>query len=392
MRFCLVSTQQNWGGGEILISSIARQLVRAGHTLSWIVRGGSEVERYIDAMQPSTILHRTSRRGLNPRDLRSVRRGLHAWSPDVILMNDTHAVALAGTTTWFCGVSRPVRLAYKHTIFPLRSKLKYQLLTDKVICVSHAAQRAVTEGGMRPEDVAVVYGGVDVPIPSSTARQEIRTELGIHPQQRLLVSVGNLHTCKGHHDAILALSQMPEACRGLLAIAGEGPERPNLERQIADLGLKDRVRLLGFRQDANRLLQAADIVVHPSHSEGLSLVLIQAQMLAKPIVATAVGGAAEVLGTVLDSSWKGSTKWDEGYDPRNGSTWISRPADPSHLAQQILAALSAVRSDSDSESLEQSLQLMAARARELFSIENNCRELVELAEGLLQARVSTNAA
>ncbi len=73
-----------------------------------------------------------------------------------------------------------------------------------------------------------------------------------------------------------------------LAIAGEGALRTKLEETIRENNLASRVHLLGFRQDADRWLSAASVVIHPSLQEGLSLVLIQAQMLRKIIVSTAL--------------------------------------------------------------------------------------------------------
>jgi glycosyltransferase involved in cell wall biosynthesis len=94
------------------------------------------------------------------------------------------------------------------------------------------------------------------------------------------------------------LTQYPDA---KLVIAGEGKERPELEGRVDALQLRSAVRLLGFRSDATRLLSAADMVLQPSLSEALSLVAIESQMLLKPLVATAVGGLAEVVGADFES-------------------------------------------------------------------------------------------
>jgi len=85
---------------------------------------------------------------------------------------------------------------------------------------------------------------------------------------------------------------MPEFC---VVICGEGKSRPELEHRIRKYDLQQQVRLLGFQDRPERWICAADAFVHPSLSEGLSLVAIQSQMIGTPVIATEVGGLAEVL-------------------------------------------------------------------------------------------------
>lgn len=357
----------HWGGGEALLASIGTELARLGHSVSWIVREHSEVAEQISA-DGSEVLFSLRSRGVHWSDWWCTRRALGRWAPDVVVLNDTHAVPLVGALVALCRKPRPIRLAYKHTIFPLRSSLKYRWLSDKLICVSEAARKTVVDGGLPPAHAAVIYGGCPPIIPDPTARQRVRSALGLEPAQLLIVSVGSLLACKGHSDLLAAmpglLSLHPEL---FLAIAGEGAERASLEEQIRELGIAGRVRLLGFRSDAIHLIEAADLVVHPSHAEGLSLVLIQAQMLHKPLVATAVGGAAEVLGP-----------------PGQRTAWIAQPRDSSDLAQEIGTAIGALRADS--EELRVRLAATSQRMKQEFSIGVSAQKLAELAAEMLELR------
>jgi glycosyltransferase involved in cell wall biosynthesis len=365
MRFCLVSTQAHWGGGEALLSSIGSELERAGHAISWILRGASEVEEQLQSSN-AHVLHTLNDRGSNLVDWLATRRVLRRWVPDVVVLNDTHAVPLVGSAVWFCRAPRPVRLAYKHTVFPLRSRLKYRLLCDRLVCVSQAARDQVLAGGLAKEHTVVIHGGCQPVSPTVEAQNVVRAELGLADDQRLLVCVGNLLECKGHSDLITAMRQLVTADQRVSAvIAGEGEQRSRLEKQIQDLQLQPHVRLLGYRSDPQRLMDAADLVVHPSHLEGLSLVLIQAQMLGKPIVATAVGGTKEVL----------------GVDSPACSAWIAQPRDPASLASQIAAALLATREPT--ADFQRKLQATAERTRRDFSIQSTAEQLADLAAELM---------
>lgn len=371
MRFCLVSTQEHWGGGESLLASIGSQWIRAGHSVSCIVRQDCEVERHA-LEHGATILHATKKRGSNISDWWTIRRVLRDWSPDVVVLNDSHAVPLVGSAALFCRQPRPLRLAFKHTVFRLNSALKYRLLCDKMVCVSQAALQVALDGGLPVGHAEMIHGGCQPLSAEPGARQEVRGELQLAPTQRLLVSVGNLLECKGHGDLIEAMALLAPAHRELVAvIAGQGGEQTRLEGLIASRGLVRNVRLLGYRHDAQRLLDAADVVVHPSHAEGLSLVLIQAQMLGKPIVATAVGGAQEVLAAGTDAC----------------SSWIAQPSDPASLAARITEALAAIAHFDPS--LDRKLQATAARTREQFSVATAAQKWIDLVSHMQEQRTRT---
>jgi glycosyltransferase involved in cell wall biosynthesis len=78
-------------------------------------------------------------------------------------------------------------------------------------------------------------------------------------------------------------------------VAGEGNEMSLIQNRIAELGLNNSVRLVGFRDDAISLIAAADIFVLPSLNEPFGLVLLEAMALGKPVVATASGGPLEIV-------------------------------------------------------------------------------------------------
>jgi glycosyltransferase involved in cell wall biosynthesis len=124
-------------------------------------------------------------------------------------------------------------------------------------------------------------------------------------------------------------------------IAGDGPLRGYLEALIKELKLEDHCRILGFRSDVEEFLDALDIFVSPSLWEGLPITLIQALMLGKPVVATSVGVAPEVI-------------------PQRHAGTLVPPADDKALACAIVRALE--NRDEVVASLEQSYQL----ARRLF--------------------------
>ena len=149
--------------------------------------------------------------------------------------------------------------------------------------------------GVRADRVRVVPGGVDAarydrPRPTS----EAKALLGWPQDRPVVVAVRRLAQRMGLDNLIRA---MPEVTRrvpeALLMIAGRGPQRSELDAQVAALGLADNVRFLGFIADDDLPLvyRAADIAVMPSRElEGFGLTAVEALAAGTPVLVTPVGG------------------------------------------------------------------------------------------------------
>ena len=113
-----------------------------------------------------------------------------------------------------------------------------------------------------------------------------------------VLCLGRVGHEKGFDLALSALAAIVERHPQVeMVIAGDGPARPELERQAAALGLADRVAFIGWVAPAQvpALLNTATVVVMPSRSEGFGLVALEAALMARPVVATRVGGLPEVV-------------------------------------------------------------------------------------------------
>ncbi|MGI5337137.1 glycosyltransferase family 4 protein [Streptomyces sp. CA-181903] len=129
-------------------------------------------------------------------------------------------------------------------------------------------------------------------------RDKVLAELGVLGQP-LLLAVGRLEPDQGYGpllDAARSWRRLdPEP---LLVVAGEGPERPSLQRRIEDEGLP--VRLVGRRDDVPQLVAAADLAILPSRWEGRALLAQEAFRAGVPLVATAVGGVPDLVGDAAE--------------------------------------------------------------------------------------------
>jgi glycosyltransferase involved in cell wall biosynthesis len=116
------------------------------------------------------------------------------------------------------------------------------------------------------------------------------------PDGPFVAVIGNLWPVKGHRTLVEAVARLPEQFSKVkFACAGEGPERDFLTARIAELGLRDRVFLLGHRLDVPAILARAAAACLCSRAEGLSNALMEAMAARLPVVATDVGGNPELI-------------------------------------------------------------------------------------------------
>jgi len=168
---------------------------------------------------------------------------------------------------------------------------------DASIGVCSALVDVLRSWNIAPDRLHVMRNGVDLERFRPVPQQAARVELGLSGSP-LLLSVGYLIERKGHHIVIDALAslllQYPDA---RLVIVGDGPERGNLERHCANLGIASRVRFAGSLPNTElyRWYSAADVMVLASSREGWANVLLEAMACGTPVVASRIWGTPEVV-------------------------------------------------------------------------------------------------
>jgi len=167
---------------------------------------------------------------------------------------------------------------------------------DGLICISHAVRDWLIAGGMPADRAKVIYYGIE-PDRFSQSPLDLRKEWALNGSA-IIGSIGRLEPRKGHDCLIEAMAlvgkHLPNA---LLLIAGHDSwgYGSTLERRIDELGLKERVRLIGFQDDIVSFLSALDMFAFGSKSEGFGQVLIEAMAMAKPVVASRITPLNEIV-------------------------------------------------------------------------------------------------
>jgi glycosyltransferase involved in cell wall biosynthesis len=177
-------------------------------------------------------------------------------------------------------------------------------LADAIVCVSHGVERqtAAAVGGNAQALRSVVYDGFDLdPFLSRPVeeREALLARYGISPTARVVASLGGIQRRKGQLDlveaAALLVGEFPDLVVALAGAAGDAEYAAALDARIAALGLGGHVRRIGFEPNVRDLLSLSAAFVHPSHSEGFSLAVLEAMAVGLPVVATRCGGPEEIV-------------------------------------------------------------------------------------------------
>lgn len=184
---------------------------------------------------------------------------------------------------------------------------------DHVMTVSPLLQQQVADLGVAEDRLSYIANGI---VPSEYVRQqkpaEAREKLGIDRDATVIGVVGRLGPEKGVDRAIRLLAQLlPEHPKAQLHIVGDGPQRQALETLAEQLGVTASVRFHGWQAQSQPFYEAMDLLLLPSHTEGLPNVVLEAMAMHVPVAATDVGGVRDLLddgrcGTVLtheEATW-----------------------------------------------------------------------------------------
>jgi len=237
----------------------------------------------------------------DPRALADLFRHLRRQRPDVLHISGEKSLLLGRFVAHRLGL--PV-IAHFHDslpgVPPVRA-LQRRLApwTARALAVSEPIRAfAIRDFAIPAHRALVLHNGLRLERfrqPAAEARPRLRAELGIEPEAPAVGVIGRVHPDKGQRALIRALPALLERCPGAtVVVVGDGPDRAPCAALAAELGVKERVRFAGQRDDVPDVLAALDVVAVPSlWEEPFPFTALEAMAAGRPVVAFRIGGLPE---------------------------------------------------------------------------------------------------
>lgn len=302
-RLALLTTSLSWGGAQVQLVRLARELKRRGWDVG--VMSMLKPELFGEELEATGIrvVSLGMRRGA--ADFGALARAvaiLRRWRPTILCSFLYHANVLGRLAGRIAAV--PVIVSsIRNENFGGRGRDRIVRLTnwasDAVTTNSRlAATRLVERRVVKQDRVRVIPNSIAVSEfdRDSESRVRLRRDLRVRDGDFFWLAVGRLEEAKDYPTLLAAVQRLAAGNRpAVVRVAGDGPLRSALESRVRDLGLESRVVFLGARRDCPALYGAADGFVLSSSWEGLPNVVMEALATGTPVVASRVGGVGELV-------------------------------------------------------------------------------------------------
>ncbi|QIA63630.1 glycosyltransferase [Vibrio astriarenae] len=267
---------------------------------------------------------------------------------------------------WMASAARATHtpiVAQLHCEYNLHDRFTLGLHTvPNIITVSHAISQSLLEEGYEQHRLHVVHNGVPVTSKEDIEPVNIREELGINEDAKIILSVGSLIERKGVDRLISTIYRLrEEGINAHLVVIGDGECKTLLEQFAQAINVEDYVHLIGEQNNVNAWLHGgANLFISGARSEAFGLVLVEAALAGIPVIAPATGGIVEVI-----------------KDRKTGLLYPNNKDAVEHITQRATSILY------DQEYGQELAAAGLTHAQQHFSVENNVSHIEAVYEHVL---------
>lgn len=287
------------GAERLLVDVLKNRQTDWDYQVVCLVSGGLLVQELTDMDVPVKIF--AKKRGIDLRLLWQLTQYLRQQKPDVVHTHLFTADSWGRLAAYFAGV--PLIFATVHSINSWKKPLHHRIdrclsrISQQVIaCSPVVATSLKTVSHIAADKITTISNGIDLSRFQNCQAIDLQKTFGISPDTVTLAVIGRLHPAKGQQDVLpLMQTYLNMGLKVHLLLVGEGELKNEIEAEIQQRDLAQVVTLTGQRQDIPELLASIDILVMPSRWEGLPMVLLEAMLMQKAVIAYGVGGIPDVI-------------------------------------------------------------------------------------------------
>ncbi|HSP22168.1 MAG TPA: N-acetyl-alpha-D-glucosaminyl L-malate synthase BshA [Planococcus sp. (in: firmicutes)] len=178
----------------------------------------------------------------------------------------------------------------------LTEAIRYGIEKSDIVTAVSNSLRDQTYGLINPKKrIETVYNFVDEREYKVKESSQLKTDLGIAENEKVLIHVSNFRNVKRVEDVVETFFKVHNQVESRLLLVGDGPEMGRIKQQVKDMGIEDYVLFLGKRDNLTELYNISDVKLLMSEKEAFGLVLLEAMACGVPCIGTAVGGMPEVI-------------------------------------------------------------------------------------------------
>ena len=321
MKVLRVIARLNVGGPALHVAYLSAGLAERGYetilVAGTLARGEESMaavaERRGVRVEELEELHREIGLSRDVRAILRLARLIRRERPTILHTHTAKAGAVGRIAALLAGDARPpivVHTFHGHVLrgyFDAPTTLAFRTLerwlaraTTVLVAVSPEVRDDLVRLGVAPASkFEVVRLGIELAErvgDDDGARDETRRLLGVSAESFLVGWVGRMTAVKRTRDVLRAFRALRDlGIDAHLCLVGDGPERAELERYAHELGVGRRCLFTGYQEDVGRFYDAIDVLLLPSANEGTPVSVIEALAGGRPVVATRVGGTADVV-------------------------------------------------------------------------------------------------
>ena len=288
-----------FGGGEVWMLRTLDGLKKRGHDVALMCRPGVEVANRAEQLDIKVFLIKV-RGDFGPVTIIQTAKIIKDNGFQIILTNMDKELRFGGIAAKLAG--KCAVIPRRGVDYPLKNRpqyrFSYNVLADSLIANSEATKNSLLKNApwLKPERINVVYNGIDPQPFLSQNTSDLRSELQIPKDAKLVGFAGQLDERKGIKYLLPAFfSALKLAPNAHLVLAGQGPLEKWINTFCQKYSLENRIHLIGFVNHIEKFMKSIDLFVLPSLWEGFGIVLIEAMAAAKPCITTATSSMLEIV-------------------------------------------------------------------------------------------------